>query len=69
MKSIVTGKHREITKGVRVIKRPRNVQVYLQYIDHTRSKSLLSVIHADGNTELLPISNRVADVLIARGMS
>ena len=54
-----------ITKGVRKLRKPQCVHVFL---DHNTHKTSLSVVHHDGTTAMLPISRKVAEVLIARGM-
>ena len=53
-------------KGIRKIKRPRNVQIGLP---PAFNPPTLNVCHADGTVECLKISKRVAEVLLARGFN
>ena len=55
-----------ITHGVRKLSRPRDTSVLLQVSQH---RTKLAVTYRDGKTEILPISAKVAEVLIARGMA
>lgn len=54
-----------ITKGVRKLDKPQNVQVQLT----PSKKAMLVVVYADGQSLTLPISKKVAEVLIANGTS
>jgi hypothetical protein len=57
-----------ITNGVRKIKRPAYTSVFF---DNTKRRQYLAVDYCNNEeaNRLLPISKRVAEVLIARGMS
>ena len=55
-----------ISKGIRHLKKPQHVTIN---IDGNSKKPSLVVIHANGDTDCLPISKKVAEVLIARGMA
>lgn len=55
-----------ISKGIRRLKKPQYVGID---IDGNAGKPSLVVTHANGDTECLPISKRVAESLIARGMN
>jgi len=53
-----------ITNGIRKLKKPESVTVFLP----NGKKPLLAVIE-NGNPTLLPISRKVAEVLISEGYS
>lgn len=55
-----------VTKGIRHLKRPQTVVIQ---IDAQTQLSSLAVVSCEGKNYALPISNGVAEVLIARGMS
>ncbi len=56
----------QISEGIRKLKRPQYTMIDIEWSTH---KPFLIVTHADGEVESLKISKRVAEVLIARGMS
>jgi hypothetical protein len=55
-----------ITEGVRKLPKPQSVQVGLT---PGFKQTVLNVVHQDGTAESLPISKKVAETLIAKGMS
>ena len=56
-----------ITKGIKKLKRPINVQLGIGPGWHNKPK--LNVMYQDGTVKSLKVSNKVAEALIANGMN
>lgn len=55
-----------VAKGIRRLRKPQSVQVGLP---PNWDPPALNILHKNGDTESIPISKKVAEVLIAYGMS
>jgi len=58
-----------ITRGVRKLSRPKDTSVLIQRGFNQKLRTKLAVTYHDGTAQILPISSKVAEVLIARGMA